>query len=223
MTTTKQPIVLFGGGGHAKVVCDAALAAGLRVAGFLDDASDAALSNWPIKSLGRLDQWYSVVENGHRLACAIGDNVLRIKWLNRISAAANHETQSGQFCTIVHPSALISSHHVLIGAGSFLSARSVVNTHAVLGRGVIVNTGSIVEHDCVLGDGVHLGPGSALGGAVRIGERTLIGIGACVRPSITIGRDCVIGAGAVVVSDIDDGMTVMGNPARSSKVVARHG
>jgi acetyltransferase-like isoleucine patch superfamily enzyme len=51
-------------------------------------------------------------------------------------------------------------------------------------------------------------------------ERTLIrkgssiGAGAVILPGIIIGRDAMVGAGSVVTSDVADGATVVGNPAR---------
>jgi len=38
-----------------------------------------------------------------------------------------------------------------------------------------------------------------------------------VIPNLKIGKWCTIGAGAVVISDIPDGATVVGNPARIVK------
>ncbi|WP_304412082.1 acetyltransferase [Synechococcus sp. CB0205] len=45
-------------------------------------------------------------------------------------------------------------------------------------------------------------------------ERSWIGIGASVIQQIRIGADVIVGAGAAVVSDLPDGVTAVGVPAR---------
>jgi acetyltransferase-like isoleucine patch superfamily enzyme len=53
-----------------------------------------------------------------------------------------------------------------------------------------------------------------LAGDVRVGDRSWIGIGASVRQGVRIGDGVIVGAGAAVVSDVPDGLTVVGVPAR---------
>ena len=49
----------------------------------------------------------------------------------------------------------------------------------------------------------------------EIGDEVFIGAGARVLGGITIGDHAVIGANAVVIRDVDEGMTVVGIPARA--------
>jgi sugar O-acyltransferase (sialic acid O-acetyltransferase NeuD family) len=115
--------------------------------------------------------------------------------------------------TVRHPSA-IWSRWCSIGAGSQLLPQSVVNPGAMLGVNVIVNTAAVVEHDCVIGDHVHIATGAAVAGSVRIGALAHIGCGATVKEGITIGEGAIVGAGAVVVDDVPSHCTVAGVPAR---------
>jgi acetyltransferase-like isoleucine patch superfamily enzyme len=48
-----------------------------------------------------------------------------------------------------------------------------------------------------------------------VGDRAWIGAAAVVIPNIRIGAGATVGAGAVVVTDVPDGVTVVGNPARA--------
>lgn len=78
-----------------------------------------------------------------------------------------------------------------------------------------MNTGCSVDHDCVLADFVHISPGARLAGGVAVGQCSWGGIGACVKQMINIGENVVVGAGAAVLSDVAEGMTVVGVPARA--------
>jgi acetyltransferase-like isoleucine patch superfamily enzyme len=90
----------------------------------------------------------------------------------------------------------------------------VVNADSQIGQGSILNTCCSVDHDCILGEAVHISPGVHLAGDVHVGDRSWIGIGAAVRQGVRIGSGVIVGAGAVVVSDVADGLTVIGVPAK---------
>lgn len=204
-----QAIILFGGGGHAAVVAEAAKGAGLLMVGYLDDAEPATPDSPVVgfKRLGAIADLPAVMKL-HRHAffhAAIGDPVLRKKWLD---LPAPRPTPA-----IIHPSAVVSPS-AKIAEGVFIGANAVVNARANIGRGVIINTGAIVEHDCDLGEFCHIAPGCVLSGSVKIGQATLIGANSSVIPGVRIGKGCTVGAGSAVVSDIPDGATAVGVPAR---------
>ena len=97
--------------------------------------------------------------------------------------------------------------------GVFVGPHAVVNARAQVGRGVIVNSGSILEHDVVVGEFAHLAPGSIATGEVHIANDVMVGAGAVILPRLSVSRGSVIGAGSVVVNDVNEGVTVAGNPA----------
>jgi acetyltransferase-like isoleucine patch superfamily enzyme len=94
-------------------------------------------------------------------------------------------------------------------------ANATVNPFSRIGKGCIINTSSSVDHDCWLGDGVHISPGAHLAGCVNVGQLSWLGIGCCVKQQIHVGQRVTVGAGATVVSDVMDGLTVIGTPAKS--------
>lgn len=203
--TASPGLLIFGAGGHGRVVASAARAAGWTTIGFLDpqwprlrDAGD-----WPVEGNG---DDLSVVA-GRAVIVAIGDNARRLALIETLAAAGL------DIAAVVHPTAWVCPG-VPVGAGAFVSAQAAINHGASLGRGVIVNTGAIVEHDCILADGVHVSPGAVLAGSVEVGGGAWIGAGASVRPGVRIGARAVIGAGAAVVSDVAPGATYAGVPAR---------
>ena len=72
----------------------------------------------------------------------------------------------------------------------------------------------LLTHDDELADGVTLAGRVTLAGGVRVGEAAYLGQGAMVREFLTIGAGAVIGMGSVVLTNVPDGQTWVGSPAR---------
>lgn len=203
------PLILVGGGGHAKVVFETARSAGREIEGFLDDHAQAAIRSLGIAHLGSISAWASCDAHAQFMP-ALGDNLTRSTRMLEILTGCDCE----RMATVIHKTAIVSRHDVSIGAGTFIGPGAIVNPGARIGIGVIINSGAIIEHDVVVGDWAHIGPGAALGGAARVESRALVGLGSCVLLGRTIGSDATVGAGAVVTRDVVAGSTVRGTPAR---------
>lgn len=201
-------LVIVGGGGHALVVAEAALAAGFELAGCIDDDPYPALNAGAPSAtrLGPMDRLEELLA-GRRWILGLGDLAVREKTLARLGKGA---------AAVVHPRAVVSAS-VHVGDGAFVAPGAVVHTRARLSEHAIVNSGAIVEHECTIGRNVHVAPGAALAGRIKVGDGTLIGLGARVLPNLSIGAGCVIGAGAVVVRSVEDGATVAGVPASARR------
>ncbi len=206
--TASQELLIYGTGGHAKVVCDCAIRAGFRVVGFLDDdAAKHGTHLWEFPVLGGFERLRKGFSSEVRLVLAIGDNEARRRVAERLPPLGV------EFAVVVHPSARLG-RGVELGEGTVVFAGAVLNADAALGRHVIVNTGATIDHDCVIGDFAHLAPGSHLAGGVHVGPGALVGIGACAVPNVKIGAHTIVGAGAVVVNDLPERVTAVGVPAR---------
>jgi len=205
-----DPLVVFGCGGHGKVVADAALAEGWKVLGFLDDNperhGEVGFAGLPVLGgLGWLENNPAV-----RVALGVGDNAFRQELAARLEAERRH------IATIVHPAAVVTpSAHLCQGAVVFAGA--VVNPDAEIGPGAIVNTSAVVEHDVRVGAYAHVSPNAALGGGASLGDRAHLGLGANVLPLHIVGADTVVGAGAVVVKDLPSLVVAYGVPAREQR------
>lgn len=206
--------LIWGGGGHGKVVADAIRAAGHVVAGFVD--ADPLKLDTVVEpggarvTLSQADliaqvRGGSLPRGIDAVALAIGRNSTRLE--------CYHELRPHWLPPVIHPRVVVSPS-ARVGPGSVVITGAILNAAARIGAAAIVNTGAIVEHDCVLGDGVHVSPGAVLAGGVHVGERSWIGAGATVIPGVRIGADVIVGAGAVVIRDVPDGVTVVGGPAR---------
>jgi serine O-acetyltransferase len=96
-----------------------------------------------------------------------------------------------------------------------------------IGAGVLMHPGVYIVHGQIVLDGlVEVGPGTVIspwvtiglrGGNVQgpiVGNGVNIGTGAKIIGPVSIGHEARIGANAVVTSDIPDGVTAVGMPAR---------
>ena len=212
----KVDIVIYGSGGHGKVLADAAGCAGDHVVGFLDDnpqLKGRMVMGHPV--LGGAEDLATLRERGVRVAVAIGNNATRRRVAVRVTEAGL------EVASIVHPSAVIA-RSARLGTGVQVLAKAVVGPEAQVGDGVIVNTGATVDHDCVLGAYCQVNPGVHIAGTVTVGEEAFIGTGASVIPGMRIGARTTVGAGAVVVEDLPPDVVAMGVPARVTRQLMKN-
>jgi sugar O-acyltransferase (sialic acid O-acetyltransferase NeuD family) len=205
--------VLWGSGGHAKVLAETiALRQGRVIALFDNREVPSALSGAPV-FIGEqgFRQWLSStndVQSIHGLV-AIGG----VRGRDRIAMLELFLRAGLDVPTLVSPTAFVSDTAKL-GGGTQVLPLGLVGAEAKLGRACIVNHRASVDHECVLGDGVHIAPSATLCGCVRVEDGAFIGAAAVVLPRVRIGPDAVVGAGAVVTRDVSASATVVGNPAR---------
>jgi acetyltransferase EpsM len=214
---TARPIVVLGGGEHARVVIEAARSrpGAWDVVGVVDPSpAPSAVTMLDVPYLGD-DDAYAAETRSTAGSSTMPWLVVGLGGMDpgpRRAVAARHGG-SGDWATIVHATAWVSPSAELAG-GAVVFAGATVSAGARIGSHAIVNTGAIVEHDVVVGPFGQVAPGAVIGGGVRIGDGAFIGLGARVRDHITIGESAVIGMGAVVVGDVASGTTVVGDPAR---------
>lgn len=199
-------MLIFGAGGHAKVVIDAIFGsepswtATLRI---IDE--DPALAGMRVLGIP-VERPADVVRSGTKYHIAIGNNVARER-LAFICQAAGMA-----FTVIAHATSTISSAAV-VHEGSFVACGAIIGPDARVATGCIINHGAVVDHDCRVGPFSHIAPNATLAGNVKVGARVLIGAGANILPGVSIGDDCIIGAGAVVLRDLPPMSKVVGVPA----------
>lgn len=204
---TARRLAIVGAGGHGRVVADTALASGWDAVVFFDDGYPGlrATGEWIVAgSTSNVAEHAGEVD---AVIVGIGSNKARLDFSDRLTTAGL------SIATVVHPRAWLSPRSA-IGDGGLVAAGAMVNVGARFGRAVIVNTGATVDHDCRIGNGVHIAPGAHLSGDVHVGDLSWIGVGATVRQGVRIGSGVMVGAGAVVVSNLADGVTAIGCPAR---------
>lgn len=204
MRDKKEKILVFGAGGHGKVVLDILLESGADISGFLDD--DINKAGQKIRGFEVLGDWSCIRHTEPvGIALGIGNNIIRQQIFEKAKKLG-----LGVVCAI-HPKAIVSKD-VKLGEGVVIMPGAVINPGVVLREGVVINTAASVDHDCYIERFSQIWPGACLAGVVRVGELSYVGTGASVIPNIKIGKKAMIGAGTVVISDVPDNVTVAGNP-----------
>ena len=215
MAIRADRLLIWGAGGHGKVVADLARSCGIDVVGLVDRdpakqgrvvepggarvvVSEAQLTELRLAGT-------ALPEGATAVVIAVGDNEARQQ-----AAASVGEWLSE---ALVHPVAVVSPSAAL-GPGTVVFATVVVNAGATVGAGAILNSGAIVEHDCMVGEFTHISPGAVLAGGATVGNGTWVGAGAVILEGRKVGPRCLVGAGAVVVKDVPADTIVAGVPAR---------
>ncbi len=193
-------MVLYGVGGHTKVVIDSLLALEEGIFGIFDERSDlVSLNGYDV--LGEYEEGLCPTEN---LVITIEDNRTRKRLVTKIKHS---------FGKVIHPSVLISDYSK-IGEGTVIIHGAIVQSGTKIGKHCILNTSCVVDHDVSIGSFSHISPNVTICDNVIIGEGVHIGAGATVIPNVTVGKWCVIGAGAVITENLPDYSLVVGVPGK---------
>lgn len=200
-------LAILGASGHGKVAAEIAELIGWQEIVFFDDAwpSVDVVGAWSV--VGNTDRLISSIGEYDGFFIAIGNNSTRLRKFNQVN------NYSMNPATLIHPSAVISKYAV-VGEGTVVMANAVINPFVTVGLASIVNTGVTIDHDCLLVSAAHISPGAHLAGEVVVGSRSWVGVGANIKQQVVIGEDVIIGAGATVVNNIENGLTVVGCPAK---------
>ena len=211
MLKNKKKLVIIGPGGHSRVVIDSALRAGFSIEGVVDpEYSGKKEQILGIPVLGDTSILDKMDPGQISVFVAIGSNRKREEWMGTVAE------KGFSIPTILHPTAIISSH-AEIEAAVIINAGAIINAGVKIGSGSIINTGVIIDHETSVGKCTHVAPGCNISGRVKIGTRTFIGTGTSIIDYITIGDDVMVGAGSVIINDIANGTTVVGVPGRVIK------
>jgi len=206
-------VLVWGAGGHGKVVIDALMASGeWKVVGVIDD--DESKRDTEVLGVKVFALEGDVAEVAKRLDCkrvaiAIGDNYTRFEKFQLAQRAGLTPVN------VVHPRAHVS-RFVQMGEGVTILAGATINPGTTIADNVCVNTSASVDHDNYLESSCHIFPNATLTGGVRIAEFAYVGSGAVIAPNLTVGKYSYVGAGAVVLADVAEGTIVFGTPAEVS-------
>lgn len=201
---------MIGAGGHARVLEEALNEVGFELSGFVAPNAEGSRLSEDVEWLGNDDTLLAEHPTDVLLINGIGSAG---NTAGRTVVFENYKKAGFDFLQIVAETANISDSAVLVEGVQAL-AGAIINTDAFIGDNTIINTGAIVEHHTQIGANCHVATGATICGDVTVGDGTHVGAGATVIQGIKIGAKCIIGAGAVVITDVPDGHTAVGVPAK---------
>ena len=139
-------VLIYGKGGHGKVVEDAVKQRFTNVdVEYFDDATNPYDAGYQKESI---------------LVIGIGSNEVR----KQIASQVKH-----RFTTIVHPTAYVSDT-AIIEEGTVVLANAVIQAGAKIGKHCIINANVTIDHDAIIEDFVCTYPSSYVAGLGRVKE-----------------------------------------------------
>jgi len=173
------------------------------------DLPDKLYGQYPI--LKNTEQVSELFKKDNRFTIGIGNPVLRQKLYDKFIVLG------GKFESSISPLAQIGHFGNSIGDGCNIMTGTIITNDITIGKGCLINLNSTIGHDCIIGEFVELSPAVNISGNCSIGNYCTIGTGAILLPKVKLGDGVTVGAGAVVTKDVEDGVTVVGVPAKIIK------
>jgi sugar O-acyltransferase (sialic acid O-acetyltransferase NeuD family) len=201
---------MIGAGGHSRVLEEALNDVGYELSGFVAPSAEGSRLSEDVPWIGNDEVLLGVDPNSVLLINGVGSAG---NTAGRQAVFENYKKHGFEFLQIVSETANVAESASLV-EGVQVLAGAIINTDAFIDDNTIINTGAIVEHHSVIGESCHVATGATICGDVTVGNGTHIGAGATIIQGVTIGAKCIIGAGAVVITDVPDGHTAVGVPAK---------
>lgn len=180
------------------------------VVGFLDDdrqLADTTVDGAPV--LGRVEDAVSF-RHAFLLVC-LASGRARESAVDRLRSVG---VQESRYATAIDPTVQYPDG-CRIGRGSILLRNVTLTAGVTLGAHVVAMPSVTFTHDDDAADFATFSAGVSLGGGVRIGRAADLGMNSSVRERTSVGDYATIGMGAAVLSNVPDGETWIGVPARN--------
>ena len=206
LTIDKNSVLIFGGGGHAKMCIDIIKQTNTHtLIGIVDDTIPVKTEVLSIPVLGKVNEIEKLIKKGlQQIIIGVG-GVLTKGLRKRIFISLK---ESGlQIPNIIHPSASVEPS-VILGEGNQIMQGAIVGSNVKIGNNCIINSGCIISHDTIIGDNVHIAPGGIIAGGVIIKDDTTIGMGCTIFLGLTIGKNVIIQNGINVFKNIQDNRSI---------------
>jgi len=205
-------IVIFGSGGHAKVILNEILELKNKYNffGFVDSLKK---NGTKIVSINKKNFWVIDIKNIKNKnlygIIGIGDNYLRYK---------NFKLFKNQFKyikweTLISKNCIIKSN-VKIGSGSVILANSFIGSGSKIEDHCIINSSNSIDHDNNFNSFSSTGPGVITGGNVRVKKFSHLGIGCVIKNNVAISENVVCGGKSFINKNCKKNSVYFGIPSK---------
>lgn len=116
--------------------------------------------------------------------------------------------------TLIHPSVKIGER-ATIGKNVRMKKLSCIEDDVVIEDSVTIQSFCNIRRHVQLKKGAMIATKALIGENTTVGENVFVGMHSSMEPGLKIGDFSVVSMGSYVRADVDDGMIVGGNPART--------
>lgn len=183
----RTPLLLIGGGGHARACIDVIEKHGqYAIIGILDSSAQGEILGYPI--LGDDTLLESLRKRASHAFISIGQiesKATRHKIYQKL------KNLGYTLPHIISPLAYVSAS-ARISEATIIMHHALINANATIGTACIINSKALIEHDCVVEDFCHLSTASVVNGGCHIGAGSFIGSNMVLRHNSAVKPDSIL-------------------------------
>ena len=131
----------------------------------------------------------------------------------RLSARRKLDKYGMRHASLIHPS--VDTTGATFHEGVTVYQNATIGPLVSLGRSSVIFMGAVVGHGSSVGEGCIVGPNAVINARVQIDNAVYVGTNATILPDVRVGARATIAAGSVAMKNVPEGITVIGNPAKS--------
>lgn len=203
-------LIIIGAGGMGRTMYDLSresLGYNIEfiIKGFIDDDMSVldSFNGYP-PILGTISEYKPLEDDV--FVCSIGGQ-------SRSKCIQTLLEKGGVFISLIHKTARIGTN-VQMGKGNQVGAFTTIAADAKIGDYNFIQSNTIIGHDVTIGSWNRIDSHVMCVGGTTIGDYNMIHTSAMINHNVHVGNNTLIGACSLVITNVEDNITVAGNPAR---------
>ena len=140
------------------------------------------------------------------------DVVIRENTVIGADGLTTERDDDGSALTMPQFGGVIIGDRTQIGANTVIGRGAIDNT--IIGSGCKIDNCCFISHNVTLEENVFVVGETLMMGSSKAKKNSYISGNVVVRNKVTIGENAFVGMGAVVTKDVENDVTVLGNPAK---------
>jgi sugar O-acyltransferase (sialic acid O-acetyltransferase NeuD family) len=213
-----KKIIIIGGKGTAVVIAEQIIDARERFGAeiifmgyaFDDESMGGEINGYPIlcKTTEVKDK-YEHMDDVYFIYSLYRSDLIK----ERVELRNSYGIPDNKFINFIHPTAYVA-RSARMGYGNVILANVVINPNVELGNYNTFNSAALIGHDTEIGNNNFFAGHSCIGSNICIKNCVFVGLNASVRNFVILNDYSLVGMSSNVVKNIEEGKTVIGNPAR---------